>query len=140
MASNIASNNDSIYDMNGDDLVSPVDALIVINVLNQMRLGAKGAALLEPMLGDVNGDGAISPLDALLIINRLNQRIPPPAEFVEVEAAVDLDLGEEPGGSWTEGEGEGKGASQLDYASRVDAMFDAYEDLVRMSKRKNNFS
>lgn len=59
-------------DANGDGAISPVDALSVINVLNQ----ATGEETASPNMNDVNGDGEITPLDALLIINRINNRAP----------------------------------------------------------------
>lgn len=51
------------YDVNGDGVISPLDALLVINALSpntpyELRL-------------DINQDGFISPLDALLVINQL---------------------------------------------------------------------
>ena len=125
----VTTNPDSMYDMNGDDLVSPIDALLVINVLNEGRMGESLAKSAEPVHEDVNGDGVVSPLDALLIINRLNRPSTPPVEIVEPEAAVDLVPGEDPQGTWSQGEGE--------YSSNVDAFFDVYEDIVRTSKRKN---
>ena len=60
-------------DVNDDGVVSPLDALLVINKLN-----AEGAGALDAPVGavdwfvDVNADGRLSPIDALLIINRLN--------------------------------------------------------------------
>ncbi len=95
----------------------------------------KGQIHLGQSNGDVNGDGVISPLDALLIINRINNPLPQPAEVVEVEAAVDRLPGDEPDGRWIAGEGES--TSEIDYASRVDSIFDAYDDLVRVNKRKS---
>ena len=66
-------------DVTADGLVSPLDALVVINQLN-----AAGSRLLGQLPNapngpadyfDVNGDGAITPLDALQIINALNARV-----------------------------------------------------------------
>jgi hypothetical protein len=63
-------------DVNNDGLVSPLDAL---NVINELRRA--GPRLLAPpketptFYWDVNGDGLISPLDALQIINRLNRQV-----------------------------------------------------------------
>jgi hypothetical protein len=62
-------------DLSGDQHVSPVDALLVINALNEHP----DAALFDlpavrqavPKI-DTNGDGELSPADALLIINYLN--------------------------------------------------------------------
>ncbi len=55
-------------DVNLDDMVSPVDALIVINILND-----RGQLTIQTSYKtDTNGDGQISPLDALVVINGLN--------------------------------------------------------------------
>ena len=55
-------------DVNGDEFISPVDALQVINALN--LAGAQGLPPGHPL--DVSGDDFLSPVDALIIINYLN--------------------------------------------------------------------
>ncbi|MCA9212888.1 MAG: hypothetical protein KDB27_07485 [Planctomycetales bacterium] len=62
-------------DVSGDGVVVPLDALLVINWLNE----ADSTALAEPSgetapppYVDVNGDGFASPIDALWVINYLN--------------------------------------------------------------------
>ena len=61
----------SLLDVNTDGLVTAIDALLIINHLNQQGSGPAGALThLDP-----NGDGIIAPLDALLVINDLNQRL-----------------------------------------------------------------
>lgn len=71
----------SVFDANSDGVVSPIDALIVINHLN--RPDVDGESFTGDTAGararkasnfgmDVNDDGYVTPLDALLIINRLN--------------------------------------------------------------------
>ncbi len=63
------------FDVNADGMISPIDAINVIN-----RIGAPRAA---PPFADVTGDGAVGPLDALQVINRLPTSAPvlaPPAE------------------------------------------------------------
>ena len=67
-------NNLDSLDVNSDGVVSPIDALLVINDLN--RKGSRqllpfDTELLPGML-DTSGDDFVSPLDALLVINRLN--------------------------------------------------------------------
>lgn len=59
-------------DVNSDNQTSPVDALMIINLLNQ---GINGIANNVDFTGlcDTNGDGVISTLDALTVINTLNQ-------------------------------------------------------------------
>lgn len=61
-------------DVNADGSVSPLDALLVINSLNErgtQRLPNEHPAG-SPFL-DVNNDGFVAPVDALLVINELNQ-------------------------------------------------------------------
>lgn len=59
-------------DVNGDQHVSPVDALLIVNELNQ--IGAR--RLSDRVVGtphlDVNQDGFVSSVDALLVLNELN--------------------------------------------------------------------
>jgi hypothetical protein len=57
-------------DVNNDGVVSPGDALRVINRLNDPdQSGSQSGSFT-----DIDGDGVVSPRDALLIINRLNER------------------------------------------------------------------
>jgi hypothetical protein len=60
--------------VNDDDAISPLDAVLIINALN-----ARGSVSLigepNPLVDDffdVNGDDQLTPLDALLIINYIN--------------------------------------------------------------------
>ena len=69
-------------DVNNDGVLSPLDALLVINELNgRWIIGASGRLpdtrpkILGPLYLDVNGDGLVSPLDALIVINELNKRL-----------------------------------------------------------------
>lgn len=67
-------NRSSPLDVNNDWLLTPMDALLVIN-----RLNSDGAEVLPVRSNtldfyyDVNGDKLSSPMDVLLIINQLNQ-------------------------------------------------------------------
>lgn len=86
--SGLASNHFRPYDVNRDGIVSPIDALQVINQLNRygvqsvatassLRMAASAAvpgsnSATDMARFDVNGDGIISPLDALKVINQLN--------------------------------------------------------------------
>lgn len=73
-------------DVNGDQLVTPLDALLVINELNAAgprQLSARrGTGGVPPFL-DSNGDGYLSALDALLVINELNAQNGNPARLAE---------------------------------------------------------
>ena len=73
-----------LLDMNGDGELSPIDALLVINRLNQRVLNRDAVPAIIPqdneeelardLYFDTSGDGLLSPLDALQVINRLNKR------------------------------------------------------------------
>lgn len=62
------------FDVNGDQSVSPLDVLLIVNDINQH--GPRDLALAgyqaAPFL-DVSGDGFSSALDALLVINEINK-------------------------------------------------------------------
>ncbi len=78
-------NNAANYlDVNDSGVVTPLDALLIINDLNDHGarvLGAK-STVATPAWIDVNGDNAISPVDALLVINALSTyRQPPDISF-----------------------------------------------------------
>ena len=65
-------------DVSGNGIVSPLDVLLVINLLNSGR-GATVYGMAQPADGsklyaDTNNDEVISPLDVLLVINQLNKR------------------------------------------------------------------
>src|SRR5690554_2133818 len=68
-------------DVNADNIVTPLDALLIVNELNANGSrplatdsgGAEGELVNSTNLFmDVSGDGYLSPLDALLVINDLN--------------------------------------------------------------------
>lgn len=62
-------------DVNDSELITPTDALLIINLLNDGRGGvlAGSGIPLFPYI-DVSGDGNLTPTDALLVINYLNSR------------------------------------------------------------------
>jgi hypothetical protein len=68
----LMTNPDNPFDVNGDSMVTPRDALMVINRLNGSgeAEGNDGGAVAY---WDVSGDGVVAPFDILLIINYLNQ-------------------------------------------------------------------
>jgi hypothetical protein len=59
------------HDVNGDDAVSSLDVLLIINRLNNSASGEAASAFFY----DVSGDQRVSPLDALLIINLLSANV-----------------------------------------------------------------
>lgn len=66
-------NPESPYDVNGDDQVTPLDALLILNAISQNGAAGPISDFQPPgRYWDVNGDGMITPLDALLILNYLN--------------------------------------------------------------------
>ena len=69
-------NPSNAIDVSADGFVTPIDALLVINYLNQGGPSQLTPEILLPTLGgpflDVTGDRNVSPLDALVVINFLN--------------------------------------------------------------------
>lgn len=65
----------NVFDVNGDGVVAPQDALLVINELNSS--GARPLLSLptgdgSPVFIDIDGDGYATPSDAIAVINFLN--------------------------------------------------------------------
>ncbi|MEZ6091627.1 MAG: tandem-95 repeat protein [Pirellulaceae bacterium] len=63
-------------DVNADGTVSPIDALMVINLLNRQNVTSIPVRSLEtvaPPFFDVNGDANVTAVDALIVINELNR-------------------------------------------------------------------
>ncbi|TWT74904.1 Ig-like domain-containing protein [Allorhodopirellula solitaria] len=61
-------------DVNDDNLVTAIDALIVINAMTRLEAaGEQAASDNGSFYPDVNGDGFITAVDALQVINQLNQ-------------------------------------------------------------------
>jgi hypothetical protein len=71
----LAQNPEDAADVTGDGLITPLDALKIIDRLNRLfgndavPVGAGGT---PNVFLDVNGDGLLSNLDALIVINRLS--------------------------------------------------------------------
>lgn len=65
-------------DVNDDGIITPFDAILVINELNEPQFTDPNTGrLIHPTVAptlypDVNGDNFVQPLDVILIINRLN--------------------------------------------------------------------
>ena len=63
-----------VADVNDDGVISPIDALTIINTLNNRSgVATLGVKRFEDGFVDVNHDNQLSPLDALLVINELNR-------------------------------------------------------------------
>jgi hypothetical protein len=68
-------NSTNPFDVNNDQKVTPLDALLVINYLNAVgpqTLTDPPSGEGPPRFIDINGDGSLSPLDALQVIIYLN--------------------------------------------------------------------
>jgi hypothetical protein len=65
-------NVDNPYDVTADGLVSALDALVIINYLNQFATGTQPIPEPDTFYPDINGDYVVSPLDVLWAINHLN--------------------------------------------------------------------
>ncbi len=63
-----------IEDIDDNDLVEPLDALMVINYLNRHGSSPLPAYVADSPLIDADGDGWATPTDALLVVNELNRR------------------------------------------------------------------
>lgn len=93
-------------DVNADASVTALDALLVINALNQRRAGElppreRERGRFTPFV-DVNRDGHLSPIDALYVINYLNRRAEGEGEGEPISASeqeAGRRIGEAPGAS-----------------------------------------
>ncbi len=64
-------------DVNDDGVVSPIEALLVINYLNTgLPTDLPTTGIVAPPYYDPSGDEKVSAIDALLIINYLNTTVP----------------------------------------------------------------
>jgi Dockerin type I domain len=59
-------------DVNDTGTVTALDALLIINLLNERGIGPLDSSVSSPPFVDVTGDGLLTPLDALTVINYLN--------------------------------------------------------------------
>ncbi|MFO0942328.1 MAG: dockerin type I domain-containing protein [Pirellulales bacterium] len=77
-------------DVNRSGLVTPTDALLVINRLNEAGYNRYFQPLVSvPLIClDVNGDSYLSPSDALIVINELNSKSSAEAEGESIEIQV----------------------------------------------------
>ncbi|MGB7343217.1 MAG: lamin tail domain-containing protein [Pirellulaceae bacterium] len=73
-------------DTNGDSKTTPLDALLVINELQNQRTEANGEVAPDKLLLDVSRNDEISPLDVLLVLNELSRKY----ELSKTEAQGEL--------------------------------------------------
>jgi Dockerin type I domain len=74
-------------DVNNDGVISPLDALLIINHLNSNTVAPTNSPFVQAPFVDVNGDGDCTAIDALLVINALNSRSTESVGSSEGEAA-----------------------------------------------------
>lgn len=74
-------------DVNADNAVSPIDALVIINELNSPQIGQLPippvADRAPPMYYDTTGDNVVAPIDVLVVINFLNGEAQAEAESAQ---------------------------------------------------------
>ncbi len=72
-------NSNSPLDVNADGFVTAIDALLVINQLNQRATSQlpTNINLARSLFGyvDANANGSLEPLDVLLVVNSLNRTV-----------------------------------------------------------------
>lgn len=83
-------NTDILLDTTGDNRVTALDALRVINVLGTNQL-AEGEQVNRRAATDVNGDGATSAVDALMIINYLSRKSAAEGSQVAIDSLLSDD-------------------------------------------------
>ena len=83
-------------DVDNSGIVAPIDALIVINTINQSgaRSLTDSNANTSPHLPfyDVNGDNSVSLLDVLVVINAIHRAMPVLTVSSTIDDAQDLDM------------------------------------------------
>ncbi|MCA9129039.1 MAG: hypothetical protein KDB22_18255, partial [Planctomycetales bacterium] len=78
-------------DTNTDGFVSPIDALVVINTINQNgSRSLQGSPATEDFLYDTSGDNFVTPIDVLLVINHLNREGSGPVVGVLAESRTEF--------------------------------------------------
>jgi hypothetical protein len=68
----VAQNPNNAFDVNDDQHVTPLDALVAANYLNRTDV-VNGPTYPTSCYPDVNGDGTVSPLDVLMVVNCLER-------------------------------------------------------------------
>ncbi|MCB9936869.1 MAG: hypothetical protein H6823_01380 [Planctomycetaceae bacterium] len=128
------------YDVNGDGHLTPLDALLVINVLREKGTRSLDstlapsddlAAQVSPPFYDVSGDYHVSPLDLLLILNRLSQRSE--GEGTADSKQVLLDLA-----TTVESHTKSTGARRVNLFERAKANWDLQQVVAANPHDRNN--
>ncbi len=126
-------------DVDTNQVVAPLDALLVINELNangprQLAMNLPWDAIPQHAV-DVNRDGYVSPLDALQIINELNAAKLPQTSTDETVGAlpsgvglpIDERLDDSPPGEATEELGESDSKSSVEEATNQPVALDPFD-------------
>ncbi|WP_145348533.1 tandem-95 repeat protein [Rosistilla ulvae] len=85
-------NANNSLDVNADGTVSPIDALLIINLLNRKSTTSISVLDLDspPPFYDVSGDAYVTAIDALQVINALNRQSNTPQASGEASDAISL--------------------------------------------------
>lgn len=97
----------SPFDVDDNNIIAALDALVLINALNSGKAGSlpfQGGPSLPPPFYDVNGDGKLLPIDVILVINHLN---------ANRSGGESTDSGSPTGGGSTGGSGGGAGSGEF---------------------------
>jgi hypothetical protein len=120
-------------DVNDSGSVTPLDALMIINLLNSRGTGALDNTLPNYPFVDVSNSESLEPLDVLLVINYLNNRGGGEGEFSGGDVPSSGSSGTGTGGSDRGGNGEGADISSTmaDVHSRSTSVADAGVNATR---------
>lgn len=126
-------------DVNSDGIVSPIDALLVINRLNALRQG-KPVNSDEWIYDDVSNDRSLTPLDALLVINKLNSdRRASVAQPLEAPVTVNAATGNAQSNESSNTPAQpGLGAGEGEGMAARDAYFAGYSQAVMADTESEN--
>ncbi len=84
----LATNPSNARDVNDDGSVSPMDALLVINDLNERGARRLTNYVVGTPYLDVNSDQFVTPMDALIVLNELNGVRPANMQSAPVKAVI----------------------------------------------------
>ncbi|MFO0905215.1 MAG: RHS repeat-associated core domain-containing protein [Pirellulales bacterium] len=111
------------FDVNDDGFTAPLDALLVINELNNAGTHALTGPAPRSRFLDVSGDAFVAPLDALLVINVLND----PSSVDRVALTEQGNLAEQGMRTVTIPTGmNGRRVVEFELATRFDAAADGF--------------
>ena len=134
-------------DVNNDSFISPLDALLVINELNNVGAHELGTPTGEVTLFlDTSDNGFVDPLDALLVLNHLNQSNVDAGEGENALASLPLrsQLDESDVSTGSDGTLNSRSIDSVfedvDSTRPLDLQFETEEKDVRLSEVKDSSS